>query len=327
MTVSYDKVWRTMNDLELVTSKICSAREIIDAAIDRIQEHQYDKAEMMMSAAYEYLEYYLQEFDDKFKLAWQATVGDLRDGDKFQYTATGEKWTVDEVLQERDYYEGKAPLSCDKDDPSPECKGAWNSFWEENYYPEENQQYTEEELNAMCDKAASDEEKEKCREYNLREAEYYDKRAKLDVEHSEHYYDYTRNDINRGNPFKTQNGVSNKEYLKAKIEANSAWNDGWTQQHYQKIVDKYEGKKTLNYDEAIAAGWEMTDDGFWIPPQNKKKWVLPVSEIGDNYFVTFPQDLLEAANLKEGDEVDWVDNNDGTYIIRKVTKPLGPDEC
>ena len=39
-------------------------------------------------------------------------------------------------------------------------------------------QYTEEEMNAMCDAA---EEKEKCREYNLREAEYYDKRAQLDL--------------------------------------------------------------------------------------------------------------------------------------------------
>ena len=41
-------------------------------------------------------------------------------------------------------------------------------------------QYTEEEINAMCDAAA---EKEKCREYNLREAEYYTKRAELDAEH------------------------------------------------------------------------------------------------------------------------------------------------
>ncbi len=41
-------------------------------------------------------------------------------------------------------------------------------------------QYTEEEMNAMCD-AAKD--KEKCREYNLREAEYYTKRAELDAEH------------------------------------------------------------------------------------------------------------------------------------------------
>jgi len=55
MTLDYQKVWNTMNELEMVTSKICSAREIIDAAIDRIQEHQYDKAETMMSAAHEFL--------------------------------------------------------------------------------------------------------------------------------------------------------------------------------------------------------------------------------------------------------------------------------
>ena len=232
-----------MNDLELVTSKICSAREIIDNAIDKIQEHQNDKAELLMNAAYEFLEYYLQEFDDKFKLAWQATVGDLRNGDREAYNA---------AMRERDYYENVMPsatqrdienfqklqntilwppkkeksdkpnLTCDKDDPSPECKGAWDSFWEETYYPEEHKgstvssvQYTEEELNAMCNKAASDEEKEKCREYNLREAEYYNKRAELDAEHekSKYYYDFGRN-------------------------------------------------KT--YDQMIAEGWEMTDDGFWI---------------------------------------------------------------
>lgn len=229
MTVEYQKVWRTMNDLELVTSKICSAREIIDNAVDKIQEHQNDKAELLMTAAYEFLEYYLQEFDDKFKLAWEATVGDLRNGDNFQYTATGEKFF------------GKGASSV---------------------------QYTEEELNAMCDKAASDQEKEQCREYNLREAEYYDKRTKLD----------------------------------------------------------------MSYDQAIAAGWTMTDDGFWIK-ENKKKWVLPVEEAKDadtdktDYFVSFPDDLLEAANLKEGDEIEWVDNNDGTCILRKITKSLGSDDC
>lgn len=231
MTVEYQKVWTTMNDLEMVTSKICSAREIIDNAVDKIQGNEYDKAELLMNAAYEFLEYYLQEFDDKFKLAWQATVGDLRDGDREAY---------DTVMKEREYYEGKAPLSCDKDDPSPECKGAWDSFWEENYYPEEHQQYTDEELNAMCDKAEQDQ------------------------------------------------------------------------------------KKTLNYQEAVDAGWTMTADGFWMPPQSKKKWILPVEECKDvdtdktEYFVSFPQDLLQAANLKEGDTIEWVDNKDGSYTIHKV---------
>jgi len=52
----------------------------------------------------------------------------------------------------------------------------WRDFWHE--YPSDSQ-YTLEEVDAMCDAA---EEKEKCREYNLREAEYYDKRAQLDLE-------------------------------------------------------------------------------------------------------------------------------------------------
>jgi hypothetical protein len=118
---------------------------------------------------------------------------------------------------------GKGHLSCDKDDPSPECKKEWNSFWEENYYPEEINdcmppwghsdmealQYTEEELNAMCDAA-------------------------------------------------------------------------------QKQQDKV------------------------------KKWVLPVDNLGECYFVSFPDDLLEAANLAEGDQIEWVDNGDGSYLLKKV---------
>jgi len=146
---------------------------------------------------------------------------------------------------------GKGHLSCDKDDPSEECKNSWTSFWEEPSMPPwghsdmEALQYTEEELNAMCDKAESE---------------------------------------------------------------------------------------PLSYTEAIATGWTMTADGFWIKEDKVKRWVLPVQQACaiDNdgeYFINFPDDLLEAANLKEGDQVNWVDNGDGSYTLTKVTKPLGMDEC
>ena len=189
-----NKVWDVMNDLEMVTSKICSAREIIDAAIDRNQEHQYDKAETMMSAAYEFLGYYLEEFDAKFKLAWQETVVKQKKEDD-------DAW--DAVNKEREYYVPSMPL--------------WG------HSDMEALKYSDEELNAMCDKAASDEDK-------------------------------------------------------------------------------------------------------------VKRWVLPVQQacaIDDDgeYFINFPDDLLEAANLKEGDQINWVDNGDGSYLLRKVTKLLGPDEC
>jgi hypothetical protein len=162
MPVSYQKVWETMNEVESVTSKICSAREILDCAIDAHQEQKYEKVEHLLYAVDEYLQYYLKEFDDKFKKAWAATVGDLREGDI-------------------------------KDD----------------------------------------------------------------------------------------------------------------------------GMRP----------WGHSDLEYQIANQKKdrvKKWVLPVEECKDadtdeiGYFVSFPDDLLDAANLKEGDEVEWIDNYDGSFSLKKV---------
>lgn len=161
-------------------------------------------------------------------------------------------------------------LSCDKDDPSPECKNAWTSFWEENYYSKLNNssnmsniQYTEDELNAMCDKALSDEKK------------------KLDKEIEE---------------IRKEGGYE------------------WTPEPLHKMT----------YSEAISSGWKMTDDGFWIFESEDKisKWILPVetdSSSGE-YYVILPGDLLKAANLEEGDQVEYVDNGDGSYTVRKVNE-------
>jgi hypothetical protein len=164
MTLDYNKVWNTMNDLEMVSSKISNAREILDCAVDRLQEHQYDKAETLLYAADEFLQYYLEEFDRKFKDAWTETVTKVH---QQEYSVSSTQ------------------------DTSTEYKGAWNGFWEEE------------------------------------------------------------------------------------------------------------------------------------PKQDKVvKWVLPIErkiEDGiDDYYIQFPDDLLEAANLKPGDEVEWVDRNDGSYLLRKV---------
>ena len=71
MTLDYHKIWNVMNSLEMVTTKICSAREILDSAIDKLEAHQYDKAETLLYAVDEFLQYYLEEFDTKFKDAWK----------------------------------------------------------------------------------------------------------------------------------------------------------------------------------------------------------------------------------------------------------------
>jgi antitoxin component of MazEF toxin-antitoxin module len=204
------KVWETMNELEMITSKICSAREIIDAAIDRIQEHQYDKAETMMSAAYEFLGYYLDEFDEKFKDAWQETVVvGKEENTAFFNVDTAGNMTPSYI----------SPVTCDKDDQSPECKGAWNNFWD------------------------SEEVSDDCMP-----------------------------------PW----GHSDMEAL-----SRPDWHRKIMPSVTQSDVDKV------------------------------KKWVLPVEELGEIQFITFPDDLLEAANLKEGDQIEWVDKGDGSFLLKK----------
>ena len=182
MTIDYHRVWEKMNDLEMVSTKISSAREILDCAVDRLQEHQYDKAETLLYAVDEYLQYYLEEFDRKFKDAWKETVTKVHQQE------------IDDCMPPWGHSDMEY-LACNKDDTSPECKDAWNSFWEEE------------------------------------------------------------------------------------------------------------------------------------PKQDKVvKWRLPVEEVKDSdtdeteYFITFPDDLLEAANLKPGDDVEWVDRGDGSFLLQKVTK-------
>ena len=180
MTLNYQKIWNVMNELEMVTSKICSAREILDSAVDRLQEHQYDKAETLLYAADEFLQYYLEDFDRKFKDAWKETVTKVKQ-------------------QEID-----------------DCMPPWG------HSDMEALRYTDKEMDAMCDNAAKQD----------------------------------------------------------------------------KVV----------------------------------KWQLPVEEGTDcitgeqEYYITFPDDLLEAANLSPGDDVEWVDRNDGSFLLRKTTQPKTYDQ-
>jgi hypothetical protein len=135
----------------------------------------------------------------------------------------------------------------------------------------------------------------------LREKEYYEPKN-----HSEHYYDYDRN--------KPVKKTCDKD--DPSEECKNSWNDFWEHQQYT--------------DEELNA---MCDAATSAKKDKVKKWILPVEETKDadtdeiEYFLTFPDDLLEASDLKEGDQIEWIDQGDGSYKMIKVTKPLGMEEC
>ena len=102
-------------------------------------------------------------------------------------------------------------------------------------------------------------------------------------------------------------------------ECQKSWTSFWESTHYSEEI-KDDGMRP----------WGHSDLEYQIANSKKdkvKKWVLPVEEtkISETdeieYFVSFPNDLLEAANLKEGDQIEWVDQGDGSYLLKKVNKP------
>ena len=234
MSVKYQNVWRTMNDLETVTSKICSAREILDSAIDAHQEHKHEKVERLLYAVDEFLQYYLAEFDDKFKDAWKATVGDLRDGD---VEDDGMRpWGHSDI--EYSIANHKKPLTCSKDDPSPECKGAWNDFWEEDGVSIVGNPFAAPE---SADRIAVSSPK---KSWVLPVEEFKDE----DTGEDEYCIAFPDDLLEAAN---------------LKEGDTVEWIDKGDGCYYLKKVEK----KTLSYKEAIEAGWEMTGDGFWLPPK------------------------------------------------------------
>ena len=82
-------------------------------------------------------------------------------------------------------------------------------------------------------------------------------------------------------------------------ECKKSWSDFWTTTSY-----------TEEEIDAMCAAAETKD--------KVKKWVLPVEEDGDDCVITFPDDLLEAANLKEGDQIEWIPQDNGSYLLKKV---------
>lgn len=187
-------------------------------------------------------------------------------------------------------------------------KKDWIDFWEETYYPQEHEKsvYTEEELDAMCDAASQQEEKDKCREYNLREAEYYNQRAKIDAEYK---LNKELEEIRAAGGFEwtPDPAVSRNDPNRLKYEK------GW-------VYESPDGGKTVTRRRVGSLEKEIIKaDGY--STSEKKTWTLPVEESTidgvKDYYVTFPDDLLKAADLKEGDTVEWIDRKDGSFELRK----------
>ena len=207
MSLNYDRVWEKMNELGSVTSKICSARAILDSAIDSLESGDREKTETLMYAVDEYLQYYLEEFDRKFEEAWQETVTKLKQEEADDYMRP---WGHSDMEALSSNY----PLQCDELIIGNEPRDYY-----ENVAP-----------------SATQRDIDKVVKWQLPVEE--------DTVNGEYFITFPDDLLEAAN-------------LKEGDDVEWIDNDDGTF-----ILKKCE--KQLNHDEAIAAGWTMTDDGFWV---------------------------------------------------------------
>lgn len=52
---------------------------------------------------------------------------------------------------------------------------------------------------------------------------------------------------------------------------------------------------------------------------SKTRWTIDVQEDPETgeKILEFPDDLMESAGWKEGDVLEWIDNKDGSWTLRK----------
>ena len=99
----------------------------------------------------------------------------VRENNKYHQKELDKSKELFSLLNGGIYTEGQRPVNLSENVTDASTHDL-DDFWY-------GKQYTEEELDAMCDAAAEQEERDKCREYNLREAEYYNQRALADAEY------------------------------------------------------------------------------------------------------------------------------------------------
>ena len=83
-------------------------------------------------------------------------------------------------------------------------------------------------------------------------------------------------------------------------ECKKSWNDFW-------VEDLHRTDYTDEELDAMCAAAEAKD--------KVNKWIIPVD---DDYNITFPEDLLEQTGWKAGDTLQWIPQDDDSFIMKKV---------
>jgi hypothetical protein len=71
---TYKEIWNSLNELDMMTSKIGYVKEMIDTSLESIDNRDYKKAESLLYITSDYIKYFLDEYDTNFQIAWSTAI-------------------------------------------------------------------------------------------------------------------------------------------------------------------------------------------------------------------------------------------------------------
>ena len=90
------------------------------------------------------------------------------------------------------------------------------------------------------------------------------------------------------------------------------------QQNPQYTEEEMDAMTAAAEEELISEGY-FKKDGFW---RKSKIWTVEIQMDGltGDAIIPIPDDLSDVVGWNVDDELEWCDNKNGSYILRKVTK-------
>jgi hypothetical protein len=86
-----------------------------------------------------------------------------------------------------------------------------------------------------------------------------------------------------------------------------------------KYTDEEMDAMTAAAEEELISEGYFKENGFWRKP---KTWTVEIQMDGlsGDAIIPIPDDLSDVVGWNVDDELEWCDNKNGSYILRKVTK-------
>jgi len=126
-----------------------------------------------------------------------------------------------------------------------------------------------------------------------------------------------------------QNLMNRAKKLYDKMNSYQSYDSGFNYLNisdpYSTSVENYIGIGTddfISFNDYCGSSDTLFDhDSF---RDKKKTWKLPVEVDGPSgeYFITFPDELLDQVGWKEDDTLEWSSNADGSFSLKKVEKDV-----